>query len=83
MADEIKLQDGEYHLYLDEAGMLKAKRHGENWPAFDDNLRFSKVVGSMFNRILNFEKGLAKIKSGDFEDLGAFVQLLLDDEIEL
>lgn len=83
MSDEIKLQDGKYHLYLDQSGLLSAKRNDESWPAFDNDLRHSKVILAMFRRIRNLEKGLHRIKIADYEDLEAFVQLLLDDEIEL
>lgn len=83
MADEIKLQDGKYVIRLDAAGLITAERHGEPWPAFDRDLRYSKVLLAMFHRILNFERGLHKIKIADYEDLEAFIQLLLDDEIKL
>jgi hypothetical protein len=58
-ADSHSLEDGKYIIRY-RNGILSALRHGEPWPAADEDLLGNKLVGAMFDEISRLKTELLK-----------------------
>jgi hypothetical protein len=75
MVETVELENGKYIVESND-GVLNFKRNGEDWPAANADLKFSKVVGAMFNRIIELDKIDAPVKMSPGDGFGKTIELM-------